>query len=135
MDGMTDGHSSDLSHAVQCAVYDDTLTQDEQNQAHSSVRVDVLCLDDSHDCHVVIGVMSCNRATSPRKHNTPTPNSHFRTPQSNCALVVRLHAVIVYFSCSYLLYTFAPRKRVLCLHTGCSRPLSAVKRSICNKVN
>ena len=39
--------------SVQC---DDTLTQDEQDWAHSSVRVDVLCVEDSHDCHVVIGV-------------------------------------------------------------------------------
>ena len=50
------GHSSDLSHAVQCAMYDDALKQDEQDQAHSSVRVDVLCVEDSHGCHVVIGV-------------------------------------------------------------------------------
>ena len=42
-----------MRYSVQC---DDTLTQDEQDQAHSSVRVDVLCVEDSHGCHVVIGV-------------------------------------------------------------------------------
>ena len=39
--------------SLQC---DDTLTQDEQDKAHSSVRVDVLCVGDSHGGHVVIGV-------------------------------------------------------------------------------
>ena len=38
---------------LQC---DDTLTQDEQDKAHSSVSVDVLCVEDSHGCHVVIDV-------------------------------------------------------------------------------
>ena len=42
-----------MRYSVQC---DDTLTQDEQDQAHSSVRVDVPCVEDSHGCHVVIGV-------------------------------------------------------------------------------
>ena len=37
-------------------MYDDALTQNEQDKAHSSVRVDVLCVEDSHGCHVVIGV-------------------------------------------------------------------------------
>ena len=46
-------------------MYDDALTQDEQDKALSSVRVDVLCVEDSHGCHVVIGGRSCNRATSP----------------------------------------------------------------------
>ena len=41
---------------MQCAMYDDALTQDEQDKAHSSVRVDVLCVEDIHGCHVVIGV-------------------------------------------------------------------------------
>ena len=42
---------------MRCSVrYDNTLTQDEQDQAHSSVRVDVLCVEDSHGGHVVIGV-------------------------------------------------------------------------------
>ena len=36
-------------------MYDDVLTQ-ERDKAHSSVRVDVLCVEDSHGCHVVIGV-------------------------------------------------------------------------------
>ena len=35
---------------------DDALTQDERDKAHSSVRVDVLCVEDSHGCHVVIVV-------------------------------------------------------------------------------
>ena len=45
--------------SVQC---DDTLTQDEQDEAHSSVRVDVLCVEDSHGCH---WCRSCNRAMTP----------------------------------------------------------------------
>ena len=39
-------------------MYDDALTQDERDKAHSSVRVNVLCVEDSHGCHVVIGVGS-----------------------------------------------------------------------------
>ena len=39
-----------------CAMYDDALTQDEQDNAHSSVRVDVLCVEVSLGGHVVIGV-------------------------------------------------------------------------------
>ena len=39
-----------------CAMYDDVLTQDERDKAHSSVRVDVLCVENSHGGHVVIGV-------------------------------------------------------------------------------
>ena len=35
---------------------DDTLTQAEQDCAHSSVRVGVIHVEDSHDCYVVIGV-------------------------------------------------------------------------------
>ena len=56
MDGMNDGHSSDMSHgAMKCEV-------------HSSVRVDVLCGSQSwrsccHWCRY--------RASSPRKHNFP----------------------------------------------------------------
>ena len=42
---------------MRCSVHcDDTLTQDEQDQAHSSVRVYVLCVEDSLGGHVVIGV-------------------------------------------------------------------------------
>ena len=37
-------------------MYDDALTQDERDKAHSSVRVDVLCVENSHGGHVVIGV-------------------------------------------------------------------------------
>ena len=58
-------------------MYDDALTQDEQNKAHSSVRVDVLCGEDSPGCHVVFGVGRVI-VTSPRKHNQLL-NSHFRT--------------------------------------------------------
>ena len=36
--------------------YDDTLTQAEQDCAHSSVRVDVLCVEVSVSGHAVIGV-------------------------------------------------------------------------------
>ena len=38
---------------MQC---DDTLTHDEQDFAHSSVHVDVLCVEVSLDGYVVIGV-------------------------------------------------------------------------------
>ena len=39
---------------AQCDI---TLTQeDEQDKAHSSVRVDVLCVENSHGGHVVNGV-------------------------------------------------------------------------------
>ena len=38
---------------VQC---DDTLTQEERDKAHSSVRVDVLCDEVSLGGHAVIGV-------------------------------------------------------------------------------
>ena len=37
-------------------MYDDALTQDERDKAHSSGRVDVLCVEDSVSGHVVIGV-------------------------------------------------------------------------------
>ena len=41
---------------MRCSVqFDDTLAQDEQDQAHSRVRDDVLCVEDSHGSHVVIG--------------------------------------------------------------------------------
>ena len=51
---------------VQC---DDTLTQDEQDKVHSSVRVDVLCVEDSHGCHVVNGV---GRVIVQRHHASTT---------------------------------------------------------------
>ena len=57
--------------SVQC---DDTLTQDEQGQTHSSVRVDVLCVEDSHGCHVVIGV---GRAIVQRHHASITYQYEF----------------------------------------------------------
>ena len=37
-------------------MYDDALTQYERDKAHSSVRVDVLCVENSHGGHVVICV-------------------------------------------------------------------------------
>ena len=37
-------------------MYDDTLTHEERDKTHSSVRVDVLCVEDSVSCHVLIGV-------------------------------------------------------------------------------
>ena len=43
--------------AMRCSVRcDDTLTQDEQDQAHSSVRVDMHCVEVSLGGQVVIGV-------------------------------------------------------------------------------
>ena len=78
--------------SVQC---DDTLTQDEQDLAHSSVRVDVLCVAGSHGCRVVIGVgraTSCNVTTQTYHTNIEFSLLYF---QSNCALVVGLYVVIV----------------------------------------
>ena len=57
-------------------MYDDALTQDERDEAHSSVRVDVLCVENTVSDHVVIGVGYRDRATSPRKHNQLL-NTHF----------------------------------------------------------
>ena len=37
-------------------MYDDALTRDERDKAHSRVRVDVLCVEVSPGGHVVIGV-------------------------------------------------------------------------------
>ena len=37
-------------------MYDDALTQDEQDKAHTRVRVDVLCVDVSVSGHAVSGV-------------------------------------------------------------------------------
>ena len=76
MDGMNDGHSSDLSHAVhvQCM----TMRSHKMNEIkhiHSGVRVDVLCVENSHGGHVVI--VCRYRASSLRKHNIPILNSHF----------------------------------------------------------
>ena len=61
---------------------------------HSSVRVDVLCVEDSHGCHVVVGVGRV-RATSARKHNVPNTEFSLLYFQSNCVLVIRLYVVIV----------------------------------------
>ena len=57
MDGMTGEHKThDLSHG-ECAQCDDVLThKKKQDEAHSSVRVDVLCVEVSGSGHVVIGV-------------------------------------------------------------------------------
>ena len=51
----------------------------------------MLCVEDSHGCHVVIGV---GRVIVQRHHASTTYkilNSHFLYFQSNCALVVRLY--------------------------------------------
>ena len=72
-------------------MYDGALTQ-ERDKAHSSVRVDVLCVEVSVGGHVVIGV---GRVIVQRHHasiNVPILKSHFL---STCELVVRLYVVIV----------------------------------------
>ena len=71
-------------------MYDDALTQDERDKAHSSVRVDVLYVEDSVNGHVVIGVGIVHRHHASITYQLL--NSHF---QSNCELVVRLYVVIV----------------------------------------
>ena len=75
---------------------DDALTQDERDKAHSSVRVDVLCVENSHGCHVVIGV---GRVIVQRhhKHNVPFLNSNFSNFRSTrCAVVEKcsLHGLV-----------------------------------------
>ena len=37
-------------------MYDDALTQEKQDKAHSGVRVDVLCVEVNGSGHVVLGV-------------------------------------------------------------------------------
>ena len=62
MDEMTSEHKThDLSHG-ECAQCDDVLTQEKQDKAHSSVRVDVLNVEVSGSGLVIIGVgrLSCN---------------------------------------------------------------------------
>ena len=107
-----DGRCSDLSHAVQCAMwrYADTRWTRLGTLKCSCWRP--LCgrqswLSCRHWCR------SCSRATSPRKHNIPILNSHF------CAfsLIVRLLSDCIKWSsilyCSHLLHSLAPRKRVI----------------------
>ena len=50
-------------------MYDNALTQSERDKAHSSVRVDVLCVENSHGGHVVIGV---GRVIVQRHHASKT---------------------------------------------------------------
>ena len=85
-----DRHSSDLSHGTvkyevrRCA---DTCRQD---YAHSSVRVDVLCVEVSLGGHVLIGVGIVHRHHASITYQLL--NLHF---QSDCEFVVRLYVVIV----------------------------------------
>ena len=90
--------------------YDDTLTQTEQNYAHSSV--DVLCGSQSwwSCCH---WCRSCSRATSPRNKVCQLLNSHFCTSTSIVHLLSDCMLWSSILSCSHLLHTFAPRKRVI----------------------
>ena len=77
--GMNDGHSSDLSHAVQCAMYDDALTQERDNALYTQVFV--LMCSMWKTVSVVMSSLGVGRvigATSPRKHNQLL-NSHFCT--------------------------------------------------------
>ena len=79
-----------------------------------------------------------HRAVLPRNH-VQFWISHFWSQLSNNQLVVRLYNLIVTFSCSHFLHTFAPRKHVIwgfMLTPPRRLQWTAVscKRSICNKV-
>ena len=54
VDEITSEHNSWLEPCG--AVCNVTIRSDRQKTMHSRVRVDVLCVEDSHGCHVVIGV-------------------------------------------------------------------------------
>ena len=56
-------------------MFDDALTQDERDMAHSSVRVDVLCVEDSHGGHVATGVGIVHRHHASMTYQLL--NSHF----------------------------------------------------------
>ena len=130
VDGMTSEHKThDLSHAVhvQCM----TMCWHKMNETrhvHPGFRVDVLCVEDSHGGHVVIGV---GRGIVQRHHASITYQdwnltfSPFLYMLSDCMLWSSL------LSCSHLLHTFAPRKRVewgvvFTPPVGYSGPASAV---------
>ena len=102
---------------MQC---DDTLTQDEQDYAHSSVHVDVLCVEVSLGGHVVIGV---GRVIVHRHHQLL--NSHFVVHFCTCRQTVccdrQFFPVAIYCT---LLHRENGSFEVLCLHT----PLVTVDR-------
>ena len=108
---MDDKHKThDLSHG-ECARCDDVQTNEKkQDKAHSHSGVRVVNVEVSGHVvngHVVIGVriVQCYHAIM--------ANSEFSTFGPNYQLVVRLYDLIVTFSCSHLLHTFAPRKHVI----------------------
>ena len=70
VDEMTEEHNSNLSHAVQCALWRHAeLTK---KTTHSRVRVHVLCVEDGLGCYVVIGV---GRVIVQRHHADITPST------------------------------------------------------------
>ena len=119
---MDDKHKTrDLSHG-ECARCDVFQTNEKkQDKAHSHSGVRVVDVEISENGHVVIGVriVQCYprnhgcRHCYPHHAMLPTQimaNSEFSTFGPNYQLVVRLYDLIVTFSCTILLHTFAPRK-------------------------
>ena len=131
-------HRSDLSHAVQCAMWRHADTRWTRLGTIKCSCWCALCGNQSwwSCCH---WCRSCNRATSPRKHNLLL-NSHF------CVLSVQLCTCSQTVSCDRQFFlvaiycTLLHREYgsfgVLCLHLICRLQWTAVscKRSICNKV-
>ena len=78
-----------------------------QDNAHSHSGVRVINVEIFENGDVVIGVriVQCYHAIM--------ANSEFHTSGPNYQLVVRLYGLIVTFSCSHILHTFAPRKHVI----------------------
>ena len=81
--------------------------REEQDKALSHSGVRVVNVEVSENGHVVIGVriVQCYHAIM--------ANSEFSTFGPNYQLVVKRYDLIVTFSCSHLLHTFAPRKHVI----------------------
>ena len=83
---------------------------------HSSVRVDVLCVENSHGGHVVIGVGIVHRP--PRKHNIPVIGFsllvHFCTCSQTVCCDRQFFPVAIYCT---LLHRENGSFEVLCLHT------------------
>ena len=125
MTWMTKHKTHDLNHG-ECARCDNVLTNEKKQDkahSHSGVRVDVLNMEVSDNGHVVIGVgiMQCYHAIMDvvigvrimQCYHSIMANSEYSTFDPNYQLVVRLYDLIVTFSCSHLLHTFAPRKHVI----------------------
>ena len=121
---MDDKHKThDLSHG-ECARCDDVQTNEKkQDKAHSHSSVHVVNVEVSENGHVVIGVriVQCYHAIMDvvigvrivQCYHAIMANYEFSTIGPNYQLVVKLYDLIVTFSCSHLLHTFAPRKHVI----------------------